>query len=53
MPIKPKKRAYFGRSGIALRTGTGTGKRNKGKKGEPLFGSLISSKKIKWNIKKK
>ena len=53
MPKRPKKIAYFGRSGIAQRVGTGTGRRGKGKKGEPLFGSLISSKKMKWSINRR
>tara|TARA_R110002096_G_scaffold201965_2_gene386586 strand:+ start:248 stop:412 length:165 start_codon:yes stop_codon:yes gene_type:complete len=53
MPKRPKKVAYFGRSGIAPRIGTGTGRRGKGKKGEPLFGSIVSSRKMKWNIRRK
>ena len=52
MVKRVKKVAYFGRSGIAQRTGTGTGKRGKGKKGEPLFGSIVSPKKMSWKIKR-
>ena len=53
MPRKPKRLMLFlPKNNFAFRTGTGTGKRGKGKKGEPLYGDIWGASKYNWTFRR-